>query len=551
MFCSRFAKPMCTAHRHWQGIATAVLGAFLLAFLGDRFGWSAQDEPPSAPKAALPADLERLPGDAALLVSIRVADVWNSDPVKIFRQQKAQELAEGLKMFQKEIGVPPEDIERATVVMTEFKSKGPLVFVTTIKPFDRAKILATVVPGLKAEKRNEQIFFVSDKDQAVFILNDRTYALGAAETVRGYLDRPAAAAGALSEAIALATQKHQVVGALNVAAFAHEAGERLPPQMEAFKDLLKARSATWAVDIGQHNQAHLRLNFASEADAKGAEKPLRAAIDLARVGIAMSTQEMSRQPGGGPNMTDMLKLVDAALQTASIEKNGTHLQIALSIKADASVVVATMVEGVQKVRQSASRMQSVNNLKQLALAMHNYLSTYNHFPPQAIYSKDGKPLLSWRVLILPYIEQDALFKDFKLDEAWDGPHNKKLLAQMPQVFANPDLNTKEPVTVYQGFVGPGAFFEGKKGFTIAEFTDGTSNTLILAEAATPVPWTKPEDLPYDPNNPLPKVGGHRSDGFAAAFCDGSVRILRPNIKESVLRALITRNGGETLNANDF
>jgi Protein of unknown function (DUF1559) len=549
MFTSRLAKSMGMARCRWGGIAGAFLGAVLLASWGGRGGLSAQDEPPSALKAALPADLERLPGNAVLLVSIRVADVWNSEPVKIFRQRRAQELVEGLKRFEKEIGVAPDDMERLTLVMTEFKSRGPLIFITTIKPFDRAKILATTVPGLKAEKRVDQIFFVSDKDQAVFFVNDRSYVIGSAETVRAYLDRPISAAGPLVDVIKLATQNHQVVGGVNVAAFAREEGDRLPPHMEAFKDLLKAHSATWTVDLGAENKADLRLNFAAEAEAKRAEKPLQAAIDMARAGIAMGKQEMARREG--PRMTDMFKLVDAALQTASVQQKEGHLQVSLHIKADVSSVVATMVEGVQKVRQSASRMQGVNNLKQLALAMHNYMSTYNRFPPQAIYSKDGKPLLSWRVLVLPYLEQDALYKAFKLDEPWDGPHNKSLLAQMPQVFANPDLNSKEPVTVYQAFTGPGAFFEGKKGLSIAEFTDGTSNTLMLAEAATPVPWTKPEDLPYDPNQPLPKLGGHRPDGFAAAFCDGSVRILRPITNESVLRALITRNGGETLNANDY
>ena len=122
---------------------------------------------------------------------------------------------------------------------------------------------------------------------------------------------------------------------------------------------------------------------------------------------------------------------------------------------------------------------------------------------------------------------------------------------MPKLFADLDVNTTEPVTVYQAFVGPGAFFEGTKGLRIADFVDGTSNTLMIVEAAKAVAWTKPEDLPYDPNKPLPKLGGHTSGGFNAAFCDGSVRFLKQNIKESVLRALITRNGGELIDPNDF
>src|SRR5262249_30419081 len=155
-----------------------------------------------------------------------------------------------------------------------------------------------------------------------------------------------------------------------------------------------------------------------------------------------------------------------ALRTASVEQKGPQLQVALSVKADTATVVTTLVEGVHKMRESASRAQTANNLKQIALAMHNYHSTYNHFPPHAIYSKDGRPLLSWRVLLLPYLEQDAVFKQFKLDEPWDGPHNKKLLAHMPKVFADPNVHTTQPETVYQAFVGPRAIFDGKKGLSL-------------------------------------------------------------------------------------
>jgi prepilin-type processing-associated H-X9-DG protein len=524
------------------------LAAAILTGLLGYSGLPAQDQP-AAPKEALPPDLQFVPADAAFFVSVRVADLWNSDPVKALREQKAQEIADGLKEFEKEVGVAPTDMERATVVMSDFKSRGPLAFITTIKPYDRAKILTTALPGAKAEKRMEQIFFVSDKkDQAVFFPSERTYLVGSAEAVRAYLERPAAHEGPLSSALELAAQKHMVAGGFNVAALTREEGDRLPPHMDAFKDLLKARSATWTVDLAEPGNGELRLNFANEAEAKRAEKPFRAAIDLVRAALAQGTPE-SGQPGGA-SIAAMLKRMDAALRSASLEQKGTHLQLALRIKTDATLV-AELVDGIQKVRESANRASSTNNLKQLALAMHNYLDTYGHFPPQAIYSKDGKPLLSWRVLVLPYLEQDNLYRQFKLDEAWDGPHNQRLLAQMPKVFADPAVASKEPATVYQAFVGPGAFFEDKKGLPISEFTDGTSNTLMIVEAAKPVPWTKPQDLPYDPNQPLSKLGSHRPGGFNTAFCDGSVHFLKQNIKESLLRALITRNGGEVIDSNDF
>ena len=114
-----------------------------------------------------------------------------------------------------------------------------------------------------------------------------------------------------------------------------------------------------------------------------------------------------------------------------------------------------------RARDAAARATSQNNLKQLAIAVHNYASTYqNRLPSAAIYSKDGKPLLSWRVTLLPYVEEDALYKEFKLDEPWDSEHNKKLLARMPKVYAPPvPGKTKVPYgTFYQAFTGPNTLF---------------------------------------------------------------------------------------------
>src|SRR5207249_2796575 len=84
-------------------------------------------------------------------------------------------------------------------------------------------------------------------------------------------------------------------------------------------------------------------------------------------------------------------------------------------------------------RIAGRRTVSQNNLKQIGLAMHNYHDTYRHFPPQALTDKNGKPLLSWRVAVLPFIEQDNLYRQFKLDEPWDSEHNRKLLERMPKL----------------------------------------------------------------------------------------------------------------------
>jgi prepilin-type processing-associated H-X9-DG protein len=195
---------------------------------------------------------------------------------------------------------------------------------------------------------------------------------------------------------------------------------------------------------------------------------------------------------------------------------------------------------------ATGRTKSQGNLVQIALAMVQYESTYKRLPPAVVSGKDGQPLYSWRVLLLPYLEERPLYEQFKRDEPWDSPTNKPLLAQMPEVYAPVRGRTREPYsTFYQVFVGPGAAFEGLKPMRFPEdFPDGVSKTILVVEAGEAVPWTKPEDLPYAPGEPLPRLGGLFEGGFNAAFADGSVRFIGNQTDEKTLRSLITRNGRE-------
>jgi len=221
--------------------------------------------------------------------------------------------------------------------------------------------------------------------------------------------------------------------------------------------------------------------------------------------------------------------------------------VRIRLESNAAPVLASALPALEQAHKASARMQDANNLKQMVLAMHNYADSHGHFPPAAICSKAGKPLLSWRVAILPYIEQDNLYRQFHLDEPWDSEHNKKLLEIMPKVYMPVRGKVGPYETFYRVFTGKQTIFPGGgRSSRIPDITDGTSNTIMIAESAKAVPWTKPDDMPYSSDKPLPKLGGEFDDGFNAGIADGSVHWIPKSIDQQTLRALITANGGETI-----
>jgi hypothetical protein len=219
-----------------------------------------------------------------------------------------------------------------------------------------------------------------------------------------------------------------------------------------------------------------------------------------------------------------------------------------SSPAVASIAVGMTLPGVQAAREAARRTQGMNNLKQFALAMLNYESANNALPPAAICDKEGKPLLSWRVAMLPYLDEEELYDQFHLDEPWDSEHNKKLLVRMPKIFASPGDDAAKPGTTrYLVPTGEGTVFpKPDEQTSVAKVSDGCANTLLIVEAeeAKAVPWTKPEDFAVDPKQPQAGLKNARPMGFLGVFVDGHVRIIPGDVAADVLNAMFTRDGGE-------
>lgn len=249
-----------------------------------------------------------------------------------------------------------------------------------------------------------------------------------------------------------------------------------------------------------------------------------------------------------PKFNELVKLITPAVK-------GDRLTLVLNDEnGGVAKLTAALAQPVNVARDAARRAQSTNNLKQLALAMHNYHDSYGAFPPAASYSKDGKPLLSWRVHVLPFIEGAELYKQFHLDEPWDSEHNKKLIDKMPKVLSSPLAEMKDPgKTTYLVPTTDGTAFGGKEGIKLQKILDGTSNTLMIVEAAADraVIWTKPDDLKVDLDKPLTGLEIPTVKGFLAAFCDGSVRVISGSIDKAMLKALFTVGGGEPIDSSKF
>ena len=212
------------------------------------------------------------------------------------------------------------------------------------------------------------------------------------------------------------------------------------------------------------------------------------------------------------------------------------------------ILVGMLLPAVQQVRAAARRTQSMNNMRQMSLASLNYESAHGHFPTQASYDKAGKPLLSWRVHILPYIEQQELYDQFHLDEPWDSPHNRKLISKMPPSYENPSLGSMNGKTTYLGVAGEGLMFDGKNKIGIASITDGTSNTvhMVEADASRAVEWTKPQDYQFDAKRPLDGLGGVHVGGFNATLGDGSVQFITNSVDAETWKKMLTIAGGEVV-----
>jgi prepilin-type processing-associated H-X9-DG protein len=528
---------------------------------------------------SLPPDLDSVPDGALGFVHVRVAEIWKGDAFKDMRAIIEKAGPAYFKLLDEHFVPAPSTIDRLTLILTiDPKNSEPtaLFVLTTKSPFDREKLLKkSLTKAVERRAGDATYYFDEELKIAVQAPTDTMVVFGPDKAMKAYLSGKKTNRKVFGPALREAAGGKEFAGAVNLAALPNDGAlNEFPPQIQP---LLKGCLIQISADLGSKSGVDIQFQYADAGAADRAEKAAKDAFDFVRHQTAdlrknaeeglFNKKSESRSPlldipqaTGSLAMLGMINRAESMLAQIPIKRAGNSLTARIDIpEQDLKTVMATsgigvglLLPAVQKVREAAARTKDANNLKQIAIAMLNYESAVGRMPPAAICDKNGKPLLSWRVAILPYIEQQNLYQQFHLDEPWDSEHNIKLARIMPSVYFRPidPISAEIPTTCYLALVGNGAGFELNRGLSLLDFTDGTSNTLLVVESEKAVPWTKPEDIEYDPKK-MPPIAFSWSGRTQVLFADGSVRALSKRVPEKTWHLLIQRADGQPIPPGDL
>ncbi len=539
-------------------IGCAALGLALLLAFGDANAAPIKDQDNRGKETGEFPD--NFNADALLVAHLRVGEVWSSPLFKGIFEQLAKTasgkelLADAEKSFLKKLGFWLGDVESAMICITGFtpKREEPIfaAILTTSKPLDKDRFLKKFQEGAS----NRKGFIALEDGFLLHFPDDRTAVIVQEDLAERYLEGYAKDKNAwpMNKALKSAAEKNDLLvsfrPSLLPAEIRRELGEFAPALGHAKQYVLAANLK------GTEIRVELRGSFPDDEVAGKAKSESTKWLGELVEAIAKQLKDRRTAEEWGLAII-ILKELQRAIRDIRVEQFGSDLVAKTVYKADFPFEKIVM-EAAERKRLEAERGPSRENLKELGLAMHNYASASaggdelvisgTDAKGRPIQKLDAKPLLSWRVAMLPYLEQGELYRQFKLNEAWDSEHNKKLIAKMPKIFA-PVNGVKAPEghTFYQMVVGPKAM---RPGFSIATIPDGSSNTIAVVEASQSVIWTKPDDIfiPGDkmPKDLLKKFGGLCQGGFNVLMYDGSVRWVNPKIvsEETLWRAIQPDDG---------
>ncbi|MCC6493377.1 MAG: DUF1559 domain-containing protein [Pirellulales bacterium] len=523
---------------------------------------------------AEPLDAASLVPSACAAIAVRPAQLLKSPLMEMFPVEVVQ------AALMKEFGLDPLTAEQV-ILSAAAPEKGPPHYAVVAKfsrPFQMKPDSELTRHAAKATIDGKPYLKSSQPMLPSFYPLSPTVLLAAPEyTLPQFVDPQAAAAaqrGKFAAQFAAASQGDDLFAMLDAESLRPlisqglaQAQGQMPPQAQQFLEIPNlVRQIELRLNLSRPAPSELIVAANNEADADRLVELFNAAKQLLFDQVAAEAAKglASDDPverAGAQYSQRMMRTWDERLQ---LTREGQRLVLfrheggapanPAVTAATIGVLVALLLPAVQAAREAARRSVAQNNMNRIMLALHAYHAAQKKFPTQANYDAQGKPLLSWRVHILPYLDQDALYRQFHLDEPWDSDHNKQLIAQMPEVYVEPSssLGPGEGKTHFVGVAGPGYFFDDQGSpRSIKQITDGTSYTIALVQTDDKhaVIWTKPDDWTPDAKNPLAGLGGvHPGAIFIAALGDGSVRIVGYSIDKSTLKAMFTIAGNEPVAA---
>ncbi len=428
----------------------------------------------------------------------------------------------------------PEDRKDLPKMHAKLVAAGAKELYVIFNMADRIEQSIALVPLAGVTDKEALRELIKSAPGAHVVESKGMFVVGPENTVAAVLERQAKAILELAKAFAAVEGAAGQIVVLPPRPFLRaqeELAPNLPKELGGGPITVVTRGFQWAA-VGIDVSPKLQLRAVVQAKDAAAAEELQALGQRALNGLVVAGKREA------PPLAPLLPLLKPKVE-------GDRLVLALDDKSIQSV----LTPAISQTRLAAARQVSVNNLRQIALAMHNYHDQMKSFPAQASLSQDKKPLLSWRVHILPYLDQEPLYKQFKLDEPWDSAHNERLIGKMPAVYRSPlAKNVAAGKTVYLGAAGPKMVFGGAEGLSAVKITDGTSNTIMIVEANDQhaVPWTQPEDFKPDMKHPKAPLVRKELKGFHAAFADGSIRMLSHEISADLLWRLLTVDGGEAI-----
>ncbi|TWU04967.1 DUF1559 family PulG-like putative transporter [Stieleria varia] len=493
-----------------------------------------------------------LPSDALAMIEIKPAELMTMPETELYPREVAETWVD------ETLGVSLQQCERIRLVVAA-PAMGPPMMAAVVVMKEPVSIndIAQHVMGEANERKVGNYECLDVGGGAVLYQHNPKVIVVSSE---GYLPPVLRAAGgndagALGQIVSQTPDVGQVNVVVGIAVVrpiingtVQMMQQMIPPQVQNLTEIPNLlESLKIQVDASAPKEGlRITLNTANENNASELAGILNDAMNLAQqIGLAQFAAEMQLEDEIGDATLEYAQRVSTMFKDLiTPEQNGQDLVYKISGNNTVPyqvAMVAIMLPAVQSARVAAKTMGERNQMKQILLAMHNYHDAYGRLPAAIHRDADGKPLLSWRVHILPFIEEQALYEQFHLDEAWDSPHNIALLPQMPEVYRDITGETDAPTTVFHVPVGEGLMFSEMGDSRFRDVLDGLSNTIMLIRT-TPehaVEWTKPSDVEIHLEHPFTSLmfaNGVASVGMG----DGAVLEMREGIDTGDAKSMFTR-----------